>query len=82
MIIKEKGRLDIFHAHSALWGGWAASVIAEEYNIFFVITEHSSSYGRNLIQEFQVPDIKETFHRSSKCIAVSEALKNDIAVYT
>lgn len=82
VIIKEKGRPDIIHAHSALWGGWAASVIAEEYNIPFVITEHSSIYGRNLIQEFQVPYIKETFHRSSKCIAVSEALKNDIAVYT
>lgn len=47
--IKQHGKPDIIHAHSLLNAGVLASEIKKRHNIPFVITEHSSAYGKGLI---------------------------------
>lgn len=78
---KLEGKPDIIHAHSVLWGGWAASQIAREHDIPFVITEHSSAFLRGLIKREQKPFIQETFRCADKVIAVSPALSLELQSY-
>ena len=64
-IIKTEGKVDIIHAHSAFWGGIAASFISKKYNIPLVLTEHSSlkyakyskeSYKKYIYEAYQNAD--------------------------
>lgn len=80
--VKTNGKPDIIHAHAVRWGGWAAAKIANKYNIPLVITEHSSAYGRNLIDENDKPLIKEAFNIAKKVIVVGPGLKREIIKYT
>lgn len=82
IIEKTHGKPDIIHAHSILWGGYAASKLAFKYNIPLVITEHSSSYSRNLIKDWQVPYISSALKIASEVIAVGPGLKNNLEHYT
>jgi len=81
-IIRNGKKPDIIHAHSILWGGWAASKISKEYNIPLIITEHSSAFGRNLIKNYQKPMIREGFSQAKKIIVVSSSLKVQLENYT
>jgi len=74
LYVKRFGKPEIIHAHGILWGGVAARIIAREYNIPFVVTEHSSEYALNLIQEWQKPFIREVIKDASSIIAVSFSL--------
>ncbi|WHZ02380.1 glycosyltransferase [Neobacillus sp. YX16] len=69
------GKPDIIHAHSVLWGGWAASKIAKEEGIPFVLTEHSSSLGRGLLSDSQINELRQVYQAADKLIAVSPSLK-------
>lgn len=69
--IKKYGVPNIIHAHSVLWGGYTAMLLAKEYNIPFVLTEHSSSYAQGLIKDWEIPYIKATFEGADKLLAVS-----------
>ncbi|HLJ75516.1 MAG TPA: glycosyltransferase, partial [Thermoanaerobaculia bacterium] len=40
------GLPDIIHGHGALWGGYAAMLVARELGVPYVITEHASSAMR------------------------------------
>ncbi len=80
--INEHGKPDLIHAHSVLWGGWASAKISQKYNIPFVITEHSSAYGRKLIKPFQKPFIIETLQSANKIITVGAGLKNELGEFT
>lgn len=73
---------DLIHAHSVLWGGWAAAQIAKKYQIPFIITEHSTAFLRGLIKEHQIPYIKETLDQAKKVIVVGPGLKSELKKYT
>ncbi|MGD0279292.1 MAG: glycosyltransferase [Smithella sp.] len=75
------GKPDLIHAQSALWGGVAAQKAKEHLDISYVITEHSSLYGRGLIEPWQVPYLKKTFNDASAVLAVSRALGNLVEPY-
>lgn len=77
-ILRREGIPEIIHAHSALWGGWAAARISRKYKIPLVITEHSSSFVRGTIQKYQIPYIKKAFRQSKKVIVVGPTLKNEL----
>ncbi|MCF8009643.1 MAG: glycosyltransferase [Halanaerobiales bacterium] len=78
-LIEEKhGKPDVIHAHSALYGGYAASVIGKEENIPTVLTEHSSAFSRDIYNRVQIRIIKKTLNDIDKVIAVGIGLKKDI----
>lgn len=81
-LIKEGKKPDIIHAHSVLWGGWAAAKISKQYNIPLIITEHSSAFVRGLIKEYQKPFIREAFDQAKKVIVVGPSLEKELAKYT
>ncbi len=80
--ISKFGKPDIIHAHSVLWGGVAAKEISEKLGILYLITEHSSAYARNLIQEWQIPKIKMALDSANRIIAVSKGLASSLRKFT
>lgn len=80
-LIKEGKRPDIIHAHSVLWGGWAAARISKKYNIPLIITEHSTAFLRGLIKDYQIPFIKEAFDHAKKVIVVGPGLEQELRKY-
>lgn len=79
--VEEQGFPDVIHAHSIIWGGWAAAQISMKYNIPLVITEHSSSFTRKMILESQKKYIVETLKIADEIIAVGPSLKNELKKY-
>lgn len=71
--VKVNGKPDVIHVHSVLNAGVIAYEINKKYGIPFCITEHSSSYARDLFKPWQTEVIKEVVSRSSFNIAVSES---------
>ena len=43
--IKEQGKPDLIHVHSAMWAGAAALEIKKKYNIPYIITEHRGRFS-------------------------------------
>lgn len=80
--VKDQGYPDIIHAHSVLWGGWAASEIAKKHSIPFMITEHSSAFTRDLLSKYHEKYIIETLDISDCIITVGPSLKEKISLYT
>lgn len=80
-LIKEGKKPDIIHAHSVLWGGWAAARISKKYNIPLIITEHSTAFLRGLIKDYQIPFIKEAFDHAKKVIVVGPGLEQELRKY-
>jgi L-malate glycosyltransferase len=81
-LIKEGKKPDIIHAHSVLWGGWAAAKISKQHNIPLIITEHSSAFVRGLIKEYQKSFIREAFDQAKKVIVVGPSLEKELKKYT
>ncbi|MCP1659498.1 glycosyltransferase [Neisseria perflava] len=69
--IEENGRPDIIHAHAVNYGGILAYQIFKKYGIPYVITEHSSTYARNLVRPNQWPAMIEAVKHSAARFAVS-----------
>ncbi|MFL2569354.1 MAG: glycosyltransferase [Flavobacteriales bacterium] len=78
--INENGRPDVIHVHSFL-AGELALWIKQEFEIPYVITEHSSSYERKLLSESDLKLACEVFENSHANIAVSQSLSNAIKNY-
>lgn len=72
--VREHGKPDIIHGHSAILGGAAAVKIGQEWNIPVVLTEHSSAFARNLYMRWQLRLASDAAKTASACIAVSPAL--------
>lgn len=81
MVLKD-GKPDIIHAHSALWGGWAAAKIAKEEKIPFVVTEHSSKLVRDLLKPYEKKELANTLNHSDRIISVGPSLKKEMQKYT
>ena len=85
--VSKYGKPDILHAHCAKWAGYAAMKISQEYGIPYVITEHlplmqlEEEFGKAPSSAWQIPLLKEAYHRADVVLPVSEELVDDIACY-
>ncbi|WLR55518.1 glycosyltransferase [Mesobacillus subterraneus] len=81
-MVRKDGKPDIIHAHSVLWGGWAAAKIAEEENIPLVVTEHSSKLVRDLLKPYEKKEVAKTLNKADGIISVGPSLKKEMQKYT
>ena len=79
-IIKEE-KIDVVHLHSCIWGGIGGAFMAKKLKVPFVITEHSSYYGRFKVNFIEKQIIKYTLKNADKVISVSSYLKEIISNY-
>jgi len=80
--VKAEGMPDLIHVHSSLWAGYAAAIIAQKYNIPYVLTEHRSRFvennifAKNKIKSYHKGIIAKALRNATKVIVVSNKLKN------
>ena len=80
-------RPDILHAHCSKWGGYAAMLISQNYQIPYVITEHLSrlvfekEFGPAPSRAWQIALLREAYENADLVIPVSEELVENIACY-
>ncbi len=85
--VNRNGKPDIIHAHCAKWAGFAASELAREFNIPFVITEHLSSlvykdeFGDNPSNSWQIPLLRQAYEEADMVVPVADELVNDLEKY-
>ncbi len=72
--VSDRGRPDILHAHSCLLGGVLAARLKATYGISYIITEHSTTYSRNLLHSWQRPLVSEALSKASALVTVSPQL--------
>jgi len=81
------GKPDLIHVHSSIWGGYAAYLIKEKYNIPYIITEHrgrfgqSCDYAKDLFKNWQTPLLEKAFSESDAIVPVSENLVPKIRTF-
>ncbi|EES48619.1 glycosyltransferase [Clostridium botulinum] len=80
-IVKKEGKVDIIHAHSAMWGGISAAYISKKYNIPLVITEHSSLKYAKYLKDNYKKHIFEAYESCDTLIAVGNGLKKELNTY-
>ncbi|MBN1055875.1 glycosyltransferase family 4 protein [Clostridium botulinum] len=80
-IVKKEGKVDIIHAHSAMWGGISAAYISEKYNIPLVITEHSSLKYAKYLKDNYKKHIYKAYKSCDSLIAVGNELKKELNTY-
>ncbi|OOM77698.1 glycosyltransferase [Clostridium sp. BL-8] len=80
-IVKNEGKVDIIHAHSAFWGGIAAAYLSKKYNIPLVITEHSSLKYAKYAKESYKKYIFAAYEATDCLIAVGSGLKKELQEY-
>jgi len=76
--VRDHGRPDILHAHSLILGGVLAERISARTGIPFGVTEHSSTYSRNLIRDWQVPGLRIASQAATFRLAVSQTLADAV----
>ncbi|UOO82379.1 glycosyltransferase [Uruburuella testudinis] len=69
--VAKHGRPDVLHAHSMNHGGILAHAIHQQTGIPYVITEHSSTYARKLIHDWQRPGMQAAAEACASRLAVS-----------
>jgi glycosyltransferase involved in cell wall biosynthesis len=80
--INELGKPDIIHAHSRfLLAGLLAEEIKDRYNIPYLLTEHSSYYIRDLIEERYKPLIVRSIEKAEVFTTVSYKLADWVNNY-
>jgi len=85
--VQKYGKPDVLHAHCAKWAGYAAMMISIKYAIPYVITEHLSKllyeeeFGPAPSNAWQIPMLKEAYHKASMVIPVSGELVDNISCY-
>lgn len=72
--IQEQGKPDVIHVHSLLLAGPLVLEIYKKYNIPYCVTEHSSTFARKLISDWQWDYLTQAANSSNFCFAVSQAL--------
>lgn len=72
--VAQQGRVDIVHAHSALYAGFAALSIRERRGVPLVLTEHLTAIARDRLFPDQRRRVARAIAGADRCIAVSGAL--------
>lgn len=79
VIEKEEGKMDLVHIHSAIDVGIAYNI--SNVKLPYLITEHSSKFQRNILNEDQKKHLYGTFSNAEEVIAVGNGLKEAIKKY-
>lgn len=79
--VADKGRPDLIHAHCAVWGGFAASILSRRDGIPYVLTEHSTGFARGLYEGWYRPAIRQAFAQASGVMCVSSPLRRLVSSY-
>jgi len=80
--IKTKGKPDLIICHFAFPTGYTAKKIYNEFNIPYIVVEHSTGYFTGLYNSFQINVIKNALNHSLLVIAVSNFLKKKLIKLT
>ncbi|MBZ0282416.1 MAG: glycosyltransferase [Anaerolineae bacterium] len=72
--VHQNGKPDVLHAHSTLYGGWAAAHIRAARGVPAVLTEHSSTLVRGLTFPDQIGRIRFALKNMDRVLAVSPVL--------
>lgn len=78
-IISIEGNPELIHIHSAIDAGIAYS--KSKMTIPYVITEHSTKYARNILNNTQKKYLKDVFSNAKAVMAVGVGLKREISKY-
>jgi glycosyltransferase involved in cell wall biosynthesis len=76
--ISSYGVPDVIHGHAALWGGYAAMLVARDHSRPYLVTEHASSILILNVSRGDSRRVRDTYRNASRVIAVSEALKASV----
>lgn len=71
--LKGEGRPDVIHAHNALYAGLLAQRIKTDFNLEYIITEHSSVLALRQIPDSVLSRVKACYQAASGLFAVSES---------
>jgi len=80
--ILKKGKPDLIICHFAFPTGNTAKKIFEEYNIPYIIVEHSTGYFTGVYNNYQIRVIKNALNYSTSVVAVSSFLKKKLMKMT
>jgi len=69
--IAKNGTPDIVHLHSFFYGHLAIW-IKKEYNIPYVVTEHSTTFARDLLSHSEIQYATKVYEQANKTLAVSQ----------
>jgi len=77
------GRIDLIHAHVSYPGGYIASLLSQEFDVPYVMTEHMGPFPfPSLLHSGQpVPEIAQAFQKAAASIAVSPSLSQRVASF-
>jgi len=76
---REHGKPDVLHAHNLYPGGLLAHHLSRKLGIPFVVTEHSSWYGREMLPPALMPRLLRAALASRSMLVVSPALGEALA---
>jgi L-malate glycosyltransferase len=85
--IKQRGKPDLLHAHSAIWGGVAAHLLSKQFSIPYVVTEHRDWFlDDNLLpgpagEGWCRRAMQDVFGDASRVIAISTILNRRLSRY-
>jgi glycosyltransferase involved in cell wall biosynthesis len=77
---KRFGKIDLIHAHVSYPAGYIASLLAQEFGIPYVLTEHMSPFPFPSLMrnDRPIPEITRAFEHAAAVIAVSPSLAKRI----
>ncbi|MBI5169454.1 MAG: glycosyltransferase [Candidatus Eisenbacteria bacterium] len=77
---RERGRIDLIHAHVSFPAGWLAMRLSRDTGIPFVLTEHMSPFPfTHFVRDGRVvPEVAEPLRQARRVVAVSRALAAQI----
>jgi glycosyltransferase involved in cell wall biosynthesis len=77
---RERGRIDLIHAHVSFPAGWLAMRLSSDTGIPFVLTEHMSPFPFTHFERDGrvVPEVAEPLRHARRVTAVSRALAEQI----
>jgi glycosyltransferase involved in cell wall biosynthesis len=83
LAIDSFGKVDLIHAHVSFPAGYISSILSNEFKIPFVLTEHMGPFPFLPFLKNGKPleEISQAFLKSSKNIAVSKALRDQITSF-
>jgi teichuronic acid biosynthesis glycosyltransferase TuaC len=76
--VQQHGKPDLIHAHCALHAGLLARKLSRRHGIPYLLTEHSSSFGRRLLLDAEVRQAEVAVGGARRLVAVSSALEQDL----
>ncbi len=76
-------KVDIIHAHCAVWAGYAAMKMSERTGIPYVVTEHATLFQlhKNDISTSNHAVIRQVFQQAARVICVSRAFAKLLSEY-